>query len=112
MTQKRRLTFQSVDEKRITGVMEEEGRYYVFVVSRDDHVSLGGIPTGRPMDHDRFRKIHARHFPEVLFPEREVEVEELKYRRLVEIYEANPDLWVNEPVEEPLTKVVAWRKVR
>jgi len=92
------LSFQFVNSEKISGIMEEEGGYFRFYLLCNGDKYVRRIPTPGPMKHGEFREFHRKLEGRTNFHHAPVEIEEITYDNLREVYRKDASLHVNEPI--------------
>lgn len=92
------LSFQFVNSEKITGIMEEESCYFRFYLLCNGDKYIRRIPTPGPMKQGEFREFHRKLEERTNFHRVPVEIDEITYDNLREIYRKDVSLHVNEPI--------------
>ncbi len=100
------LSFQLVNSEKITGILEEEGGYYRFYLLCNGDSYMRRLPVPGPLSHKEFKEFHRKMDPWTKFHPSPVEIKDLTYDNLREIYHNDISLHANEPIggfPEPAT---------
>jgi len=92
------LSFQFVNSEKITGIMEEESCCFRFYLLCNGDKHIRRIPTPGLMKHGEFREFHRKLEGRTNFHRVPVEIDEITYDNLREIYRKDVSLHVNEPI--------------